>query len=101
MTASQILATNSLVFSGGGALAFVIGKVRILHAAGRRCQVTDRNFDFQPAYKEEPLIQEWVFCNGERNWACLSTKCTSMKAKYGPISQLGRIVPVPIRVGDD
>jgi len=33
--------------------------------------------------------------------ACLSTKCTSMKAKYGAISQLGRIVPVPIRVGDD
>jgi hypothetical protein len=33
--------------------------------------------------------------------ACLSRKCTSMKAKYGAISQLGRIVSVPIRVGDD
>jgi hypothetical protein len=43
MAASQILATNSLVFPGGGALAVVIGKGRILHAAGRRCQVTDRN----------------------------------------------------------
>ena len=27
--------------------------------------------------------------------ACRSTKCTSMKAIYGAISQLGRIVPVP------
>jgi hypothetical protein len=43
-----------------------------------------------------------MFCDGERNWACLmSTKFTSMKAKYGPISQFGRVIPVPIRAGDD
>jgi hypothetical protein len=33
--------------------------------------------------------------------ACLSRKCTSTQAKSGAISQLGRIVSVPIRVGDD
>ena len=79
---------------------------------------TDRNFDFQPTYKEEPLIQGVRVCKGGRGrlcthaprpflamvsemGACLSTKCTSMKAKYGANLQLVRIVPVPIRVGDD
>ena len=69
-------------------------------------------------YKVEPLIQGVRVCKDGHGrlcthaprpflamvseiGACRSRKCTSMQAKYGAISQLGRIVSVPIRVGDD
>lgn len=88
--------------------------------------IADRNFDFQPAYKEDPLIPGVRVCKGCRGrlctltprpcfamvsemGACLSRKYGSLpeqkmyvdEGKTGAIFQLGRIVPVPIRVGDD
>ena len=54
---------------------------------------TDRKFDFRQSVQEEPLIRVALFY-GERTWGLpLSTKCTSMKAKYGAISQLGASSP--------
>ena len=95
-----------------------VPKVHLIYLRPELAMPTDRNFDFQPAYKGESLIQgervckggrgrlctharRAFFCDGERNWGLPDHKMHVDEGKIRGIPQLVRIFPMPMCVGDD